>query len=201
MSAPFIGLTGNIGSGKSTVSARWALRGARVLDADAISRRLRERDGECYGAVISAFPGVLCADGSVDRKALGGIVFSDEAARAQLNAIVHPAVCARMLAAGADSRRAEPARCVVFDVPLLFECGLDRSMDKNVLVYASDSIRLERIIARDGCSLGEAVRRMASQQSQIEKCELADLVIDNDGDLARLYAQADAMYDAFSQSK
>lgn len=201
MKAAWIGLTGNIGSGKSTVSARWAAHGARVLDADVISRGLLETDGGCYDAVTRAFPDVVLPDGAIDRRMLGGLVFRDEEARARLNAIVHPVVCAQMLAAGEATRRAEPERIVVFDAPLLFECGLDAHMDRNVLVYTSDEIRLQRIVKRDGRGVEDARQRMDAQRSQEEKRALADIVIENDGDFAHLYRQADAVYAALLEEK
>lgn len=197
MNAPFVGLTGNIGSGKSTVSARWALHGAKVLDADGISRALLQTDGGCYGAVTAAFPGVRLPDGAIDRRALARIVFSDEAARLTLNGIVHPAVCRAMLDEGARIRRTQPGAPVIFDVPLLFECGLDRQMDRNVFVYADDAVRLMRILARDGCDEAQALSRMRSQGSQTEKMARCGSVIDNSGDLAALYRQADDLYESF----
>ena len=192
-----IGLTGGIGSGKTTATAHLRALGANTLDADAISRALLEPDGGCYRAVLDAFgTEILRADGSIDRRKLGGIVFCDEAARERLNAIVHPAVCEALLAEARAILESDPAAVVVLDVPLLFECGLYRQTDENVLIYADDAVRLARIVARDGCAEEAALRRMAAQMPQEEKRMLADVVIDNSGTREALYAQLESWYGA-----
>ena len=117
----YIGLTGGIGAGKSTVAARFALLGAAVIDADAISRRALEPDGCCYAGVVQLFgPGVLGPDGRIDRGRVASLVFSDAALRERLNALVHPAVQREMLARADE---AGERRLVVFDVPLLLRAA------------------------------------------------------------------------------
>lgn len=190
-----VGLTGGIGSGKTTAAEYLRSLGAYTLDADAISRALLMKDGGCYQAVIDAFgKDILLADGAIDRKKLGGVVFRDEAARERLNAIVHPAVCGRLLLDANDILRRDPRGIVVLDVPLLFECGLYRQTDENMLIYADDAVRLARIVARDRCGEEAARLRMNAQMPQEQKRALADTVIDNSGTLASLQRQLKEWY-------
>ena len=190
-----IGLTGGIGSGKSTATRYLRSLGAATFDADGISRALLDVDGGCYDAVLSAFgEGVRRADGTIDRKALAGIVFSDEAALDQLNGIVHPAVCGKLLQNARSVLAERPDALVILDVPLLFECGLSRDTDENLLVYANDDVRIARVTARDGLTEAQVRARMDAQMPQEEKRRLADVVIDNSTTLSALYAQLDAWY-------
>lgn len=189
----FIGLTGGIGAGKSTVSARFAALGAVVLDADAVSRQALEPGGCCYEAVLSLFGReIALADGRIDRRRVAGIVFSDAAMLRRLNAIVHPAVRQELL------RRAStvPAdRLALFDVPLLFESGWHRMMHKTIVVAAEDAVRIGRICARDGCTAEEAMARIRNQMPQQQKCRMADYVLTNDGSVATLYQNVDMLYE------
>lgn len=190
-----IGLTGSIGSGKSTASAKLASLGAYVLDADATSRALLEPDGACYQEVIHAFgDGIVRADGSIDRSALGKIVFSDETERLRLNGIVHPRVCQSMMDQARVLASSHPLTPVILDVPLLFECGMETDMDETVLVYTDDAVRLERILARDHCAVEDARARMDSQMPQEQKMRLADVIVDNSGTRGELYAQLETWY-------
>lgn len=190
-----IGLTGSIGSGKSTASAKLASLGAHVLDADAVSRGLLEPDGACYQEVIQAFgDDIVRIDGSIDRSALGRIVFSDEAKRLRLNGIVHPRVCRSMMEQARMLVSDDPLTPVILDVPLLFECGMEKDMDETVLVYTDDTVRLERILARDHCTIEDARARMDSQMPQEQKRQLADIILDNSGTREELYSQLENWY-------
>lgn len=190
-----IGLTGTIGSGKSTVSARLAALGAVVLDADSVSRELLATDTACRRAVIEAFGNeILQADGSIDRRKLAAIVFSDPAARARLNGIVHPAVAEQMFADAERGVSANPDAPVVFDAPLLIECGLQDRMDAVVLVTANRETALKRVMLRDGCEKREAESRIDAQMPQEEKAQYADFIIENDGTLDELNDRVDALY-------
>lgn len=189
-----IGLTGGIGAGKSTVSARLRSLGAFVQDADGISRRLLDVDGACYDLVAALFPEALLGDGRLDRGRIAASVFSDPGKRLALNDIVHPAVIARMHADADAYLVRHPKGMVIFDVPLLIECGMHRDMDRVILVIAEDEARMRRILLRDGCTREQAEARFAAQMPQREKLPFADDIIDNSGDMAQLYEQVDRLY-------
>ena len=186
-----VGLSGGIGTGKSTVARCFAEAGAVVIDADAIVHELQAAGTPLLAEIAEAFgPEVLRADGSLDRERLGGIVFRDPEARRRLGAIVHPKVGAEMLRR-LEAARAAGARLVVLDIPLLFEgrkAGTGSAallgFDTSVLAYAPEALQIERQIARDGCSRDEALRRIRAQLPIEEKRALADHVIDNSGALA-----------------
>lgn len=189
----YFGLTGSIGAGKSTAAERFRQLGALVLDADAIARGALERGGCCYEAAIELFGAdILKTDGTIDRKRVAAIVFSDDALRRQLNQLIHPAVQAEMLRLASEERDA--CRPVVFDVPLLFESGWDRMMRGSIVVAAEDRVRLQRVCKRDCCTEAQALARVHAQMPQAEKVRRADFVIDNSGDLEALYRQVDALY-------
>ncbi|HVN39923.1 MAG TPA: dephospho-CoA kinase [Myxococcota bacterium] len=191
-----IGLSGGIGTGKSSVARLFAAQGAVVIDADVIVHELQARGMPMVAELAEAFgPGVLDAQGDLDRAALGAIVFRDPEARARLNAIVHPKVGAEFARRVAEAR-ASGARVLVLDIPLLFEgrrsgtgSAAKMQFDATVLVYAPEALQIERQIARDGCSLEEALRRVRAQMSIEEKKALADYVIDNGGSLAETERQ------------
>ena len=186
-----IGLTGGIGSGKSTVAALLAERGARVVDADRVAREVVEPGTPGLAAVVAEFgTGVLAPDGALDRAALAAIVFGDPAARARLDGIVHPLVRAR----AAELVAAAPADAVVVqDVPLLVETGQAGSYDLVIVVEADPATRVARLAGR-GLSADDARARMASQATDEERRAVADVVLRNDGDRAALAAQVDRFW-------
>lgn len=186
-----IGLTGGVGSGKSTVAGLLAARGALVIDADALAREVVAPGSDGLADIVSTFgTGVLAADGSLDRPALAAIVFADESARKQLNAITHPRIAARTAELMAT---AAPGQVIVHDVPLLVENSLAPAYDLVVVVEASEQVRLSRLADR-GMPAAEARRRMASQASDEERRAVADVVIDNTGSRADLEAAVDALW-------
>ena len=179
-----IGLTGGIASGKSTVSDALRKSGAVIIDADAISRGILERDGAAYGQVTEAFPQYILPDGTIDRRGLGAYVFSHEEGIRRLNAITHPIIVEEV------RRRAEAEEgSVIIDAPLLIEVGLDRICHEIWLVTAEREIRVERIMRRNGLSRQEAEDRIDNQLSEEEKRRRAHLVIENSGSLAALDQQ------------
>ena len=188
-----VGLTGGVGSGKSTVSARLAEHGAVVIDADAIAREVVEPGTPGLTAVVERFgPDVLTADGRLDRPKLASIVFNDEDARQALNAIVHPLVGART----AERMAAVPADAiVVYDVPLLAESdgGLGRGFDAVVVVEAEIETRIRRLAGR-GMPEDDARARIAAQATDVQRRAIADEVIDNSGSLEHLHEQVDALW-------
>ncbi|MER5864710.1 dephospho-CoA kinase [Kitasatospora sp. NPDC002040] len=179
-----IGLTGGIGAGKSEVSRQLAALGAVIVDSDLIAREVVAPGTAGLRAVAAEFgPSVLQPDGSLDRPALGALVFADPERLAALNAIVHPLVRARSaeLEAAAGERDV-----VVHDVPLLAENGLAPLYDQVIVVDASDQVRIDRLVRLRGMTEAEARSRMAAQADRETRLAIADLVIDNSGSLAEL---------------
>jgi len=186
-----IGLTGGIGSGKSTVAGLLADRGARVVDADRIAREVVEPGTPGLAAVVGEFGfGVLTPDGTLDRPALAALVFGDPAARARLDAVVHPLVRAR----AAELVAEVPADAVVVqDVPLLVETGQAGAYDLVLVVETDVDTRVARLVDR-GLSADDARARIASQATDEERRAVADVVLRNDGDRAALAAQVDRFW-------
>jgi dephospho-CoA kinase len=186
-----IGLTGGIGSGKSTVSSLLAARGAVVVDADVIAREVVEPGTPGLAAVAEAFgTGVLADDGSLDRPALAAVVFADPDARSRLDAIVHPLVRARSVELMTGLA---PDAVVVNDVPLLVETGQAGSYDLVLVVEADAEKRVARLVQR-GLTASDARARMAAQATDDERRAVADVVLDNSGTPAELEAQVDRFW-------
>jgi dephospho-CoA kinase len=191
LSVFLVGLTGGIGSGKSTVAAGLARRGAAVVDADAISREIMEPGGLAYGPVIERFgPGIVQADGRIDRPALAARVFGDPAALADLNGLTHPAI--GQLLAERTEQAAATAAIVVLDIPLLNIATRDRfPFGAIVVVDTPEEVAISRLVEQRGFSEADARARVAAQISRQERRGLADLVIDNRGDRAALEVEID----------
>ena len=194
------GLTGGIGSGKSTVAALLAARGAVVVDADRLARDVVAPGTPGYRAVVDRFgPGVVGADGSVDRRALAGLVFEDPEALAELNAIVHPLVRAGIAdrlddLAGTDS-------VVVLEIPLLVESGRSYGASVVIVVDCPEDVALQRLVAGRGMDEADARRRMAAQVSRADRLAAADIVLDNSGSLADLERRADELWAALAERR
>jgi dephospho-CoA kinase len=179
-----VGLTGGIGAGKSAVADLLAARGATVLDADAIARQVVAPGTPGLAAILRRFgPAVALPDGTLDRKALGKIVFGDDRARSDLETIVHPLVRARTAALAAA---APPDAVVVNDVPLLVEAGLAETFDLVVVVVASIDVRLRRLMGTRGMTEPEARARIGAQATEDQRRAVADFVITNEGTLGEL---------------
>jgi dephospho-CoA kinase len=187
-----IGLTGGIGSGKSSVAALLAERGAVIIDADAITRELQQPGTEVFTAMVARFgDGIVAADGGLDRQAVADIVFRDPAALADLGAIVHPAV-GREIAARLEEEQGTD-HVVVLDVPLLVESGR-ADMAALVVVDVDPEVAVARLVAHRGMREDDARARMANQVSREERLDRADVVIDNSGTPADLAAAVDAVW-------
>ena len=185
-----VGLTGCIGSGKSTVARELVARGAVLLDADAIVAELQQPGRATLDAMVRHFgPSILRPDGHLDRQAVAGIVFDDPQELAALNAIVHPAVRAEMEARRRDL--AGSAAVVVADIPLLAEAGPERRRDLAgiIVVDIDPEVAVRRLVADRGLTAAEARARLARQAPRPARLALADFVIDNNGALADLEAQ------------
>ena len=191
-----VGLTGGIGAGKSTVARLLAERGADVIDVDALGRQVLEPGGRAQAGVAAAFgPGVLAADGSIDRAALAKVVFADAAALARLTAISHPAINEELVA---RLRALPPGAIAVLDMAVLAESELGRVDDPYrytfvVIVEAPPELREERAVAR-GSDRDDVRRRMAQQATDEQRRALADVVITNDGTPAQLTERVDALW-------
>ena len=198
-----IGLTGGIASGKSTVAARLAEHGAVRVDADVIAREVVEPGTEGLAAIEREFgPSVLSADGTLNRPALGAIIFADGDKRAALNAITHPAVWRRAKELFAEAEAANENAVVVYDVPLLVEAKANRPIqfDLVVVVDASRETRLSRLVELRGLSSDEAAQRLNSQASDAERLAIADVVIDSNGSLEQTIRQTDELWELAYQS-
>jgi dephospho-CoA kinase len=188
------GLTGGIGSGKSTVSALLVSYGAVLIDADRIAREVVAPGTPGLTAVLAEFgDGLLLPDGSLDRPALGAIVFADPARLRALNAIVHPLVRDR---SAEQEAAAGPDAVVVHDVPLLAENSLAPLYDVVVVVDALPETQLDRLVRLRGMTEDEARARMAAQATRAQRLAIADLVIDNDGPREALDPQVRKIWQA-----
>lgn len=187
-----VGLTGGIGSGKSTVSALLAERGAIVIDYDLLARDVVEVGTPALAAIVERFgPDVLHADGSLNRPALGDIVFADDDARRDLEAITHPAIGEL---AWARDGAAPDGSIVVHDHPILVEVGLAAFMDVVVVVDVPEEVQMDRLVRLRGMAQTDARARIAAQSSRDERLAAADVVIDNAGTVDELVAVVDALW-------
>jgi dephospho-CoA kinase len=183
-----VGLTGGIGSGKSAVADLLVARGALLIDADQVARDVVTPSGPAYQPLIDRFgPGIVAADGTIDRPALAAVAFSDDAARADLNAITHPAIGVAMI--GALEAQAETDRIVVLAIPLLTALHRETmKLDKVVVVDCPTDIALQRLLSQRGMDRADAEARIRAQISREERKENADYVLDNSGDRVSLEA-------------
>jgi dephospho-CoA kinase len=193
MALSVFGLTGGIGSGKSTAAALFRERGVPVVDADELAREALAKGSPGLASVLAAFgPQILAPDGNLDRKQLGALVFADPEARRRLNAITHPIV-RRLSQERFAALEQQGITLAGYDVPLLFEVGLEAVLRPIVVVTVRAATQLERIVARDGISEEAAQARIAAQLPLSEKQKRADYVLFNNGSPAELAAQIDAL--------
>jgi len=189
-----VGLTGGIGSGKSTVAAGLAERGAAVIDADAISREILEPGGPAYQPVVDRFgPGVVRAGGTIDRPALAAAVFGDPDALADLNGLTHPVIgrvmAERMLQVASEGR------IVVLDIPLLnIATKAQFQFGAVVVVDTPEELAVARLVEQRGFTEKDALARVAAQISREDRGRLADVVLDNHGDRVALEAEIDRVW-------
>jgi len=193
-----VGLTGGIGSGKSTVSALLAERGAYIIDYDLLAREAVAEGTPALAAIVERFgSGVLLPDGTLDRPALGAIVFGDESARRELEAITHPAI--GELAWARDGAAPENA-VIVHDHPLLIEVGLDKLVDLVVVVDVPEDAQVDRLVELRSMSEADVRARIAAQSDRSSRLAAADVVIDNSGSLEDLLASVNDLWERLEAS-
>lgn len=195
-----VGLTGGIGSGKSTVGKLVQRLGVPLIDADQLAREVVQPGTPALADIAREWPEVIAADGSLDRPRLGAKVFSDPAARRRLEAITHPRIQERMRDQVA-ALAAQGHRLVFYEASLLVEAGRAHEFDALVVVTASEAQQLARTMARDGSSHEQALARLKAQFPLAEKQKLATHLIDNSGDLAATEAQVQVLVDELRRSR
>lgn len=196
-----VGLTGNIGSGKSTVSRRLAQLGAQVIDADLVARDVVAPGTEGLARIISEFgTEVLNEKGELDRAGMASIVFKNAEARARLESIIHPEVnrvVDSCISEYRKGRRSPPA--LVIEVPLLIESGMDSMVDEIWVVTTDPESQVKRVMARSGLSREDVLKRIKAQMSQEEKCRYAHRIIDNSGPLENTHSQVDSIWNQITR--
>ncbi|MBC7840366.1 MAG: dephospho-CoA kinase [Nitrospiraceae bacterium] len=179
-----VGLTGGVATGKSTVAKMFKQCGAVVIDADELAHEVVKPGKPAWREIVGLFgKAVLNQDRSLNRQALGSIVFRNPKKRRQLEHIIHPRVAREQARLTKQATRTDPTAVVIYDVPLLFEAGIDKRVDKTLVVTADRETQLARLKKRNGLSRVEAIRRIRSQMPLSKKARLADMVID--GTLSR----------------
>lgn len=195
-----LGLTGGIGTGKTTVSGMFKELGAIIIDADEISRHALDIGADCYSTTVEAFgPSIVAEDGRIDRKRLARIVFNDAYQLERLNGIIHPYV-RRTIHAETERIKSSGCYLIVWDIPLLLESGYDKETDAVLVVTCPTEIRLERLYARSGLNKEEALSRMRAQMTDEQRCARANYVIDNNGTIGDLRSKVQAVFEQL-QSK
>jgi dephospho-CoA kinase len=185
-----VGLTGGIATGKSTVSEMLRGLGAEIIDADRLAREVVEPGQPAFKQIVAEFgAGVVGADGALDRKKLGAIVFADPERRKRLEALTHPAIRERFQARLDELAARGFAGLVFFDAPVMIESGSYKNMDRMVVVVTDEATQMARLRGRDGTDDAEGRQKIASQMPLAEKAKLADHVIDNSGDREATAAQ------------
>lgn len=190
-----VGLTGGVATGKSTVASMFKRCGAVIIDADALARSVVEPGKPAWREIVKLFGrGVLNPDRTINRRVLGGIVFRDPEQLRRLERIVHPRVSReqRRLLRSAFTRN--PRAVVVYDVPLLFEAGIERTFDHIIVVSADRDAQIARLLKRDGLSRADALRRIKSQMPLSKKRRLADFVLDGTMNKRHLFRQVKTLF-------
>ena len=190
-----VGLTGGIATGKSFVLSVLADLGCQVIDADRLAHQAIETGKPAYADIIKKFgEGILLADGSIDRQKLGSIVFGDQRARLELNAIVHPRVFEAQRRWFDDLASVRPDAIAVVDAALMIETGSYKRFDCLVVVHCAPEIQLSRLMSRNNLSREDALKRIGSQMPSIDKLKFADYVIDTSGTMDGTREQVSRLY-------
>lgn len=193
-----VGLTGGIGSGKSTAASRLQELGATIIDADQVAREIVEPGQPALVELAEAFGGILNDDGSLNRGELARQAFASSEATEKLNSITHPRIRERTQELFADAEESG-ADVVVYDMPLLIENGEYKQMDHVLVVDAPDDVRVERLVNQRGLDEGDARRRIAAQIDRETRLQAADTVLDNGGGREELIAQVDRFWETITR--
>jgi dephospho-CoA kinase len=193
-----VGLTGGIGSGKSTVSEMFRTLGATVIDADQVARQVVQKGEPALAEISLRFPGTVHPDGQLDRAALAGRIFTEPAERTALNAIVHPRIQAEVLRR-TEALAAAGVPLVFYDAALLIENGLHHGMDALVVVWVPREVQAARLMARDSLGKDEADARIAAQAPLDDKRSAATWVVDNTGTREATRSQVEAIWKALER--
>lgn len=191
-----VGLTGGLGTGKSLVAKEFKRLGAHLVDADEIAREVTRPGTPAYDGIKKEFgPGFIGPDGAIDRKALASLAFSDPERLKRLNEITHPAIIREIEARVEVIKKDHPGEIIVLDAPLLIEVGLEKKMDRVVVVYADEKTQTQRIRERNGLGLEEAQMRIGAQMPVKEKVDFADFVIDGNGSVEEALGAVEGIYE------
>lgn len=194
------GLTGGIGAGKTTVADRLRELGALVLDADEIARHALDPGTRCYEEAVRHFgDAALEEDGRINRSKLAEIIFENENERRILNGMIHPYVLDIMFRSRDEAVSHDRKAVVVFDIPLLIECGAYRRMNKNIVVVCDDTIRIRRVMERNGMTEQQVIARIKKQIPQEKQKKHADFLIENNSGLEELYRRTDSVYEQLKE--
>lgn len=193
-----IGLTGGVATGKSTVAKMFKQCGAIVIDADALAREVVRPGKPAWREIVRRFgTNILHADKTIDRQALGQIVFQNRTQLRQLERIIHPCVAREQQRLTKQAARSAPNAVVIYDVPLLFETGIDKRMDKTIVVTTDRETQIARLRKRNGLARAGALRRIKSQMPLVKKRRLADYVLDGTRDLRSLGKSVRQLFASF----
>ena len=190
-----VGLTGGVATGKSTVAEMFKRCGARTIDADLLARAVVEPGKPAWRAIVTAFgKTVLNPDRTLNRRVLGAIVFQNPSRLRRLEQIIHPPVARQQAKLTRQAAREDPKAVVIYDVPLLFETGIDRRVAKTIVVTADRETQIARLKQRNGLTRADAIRRIRSQMPLKQKVAAAHYVLDGTNPRTRLRAQVRRLY-------
>ncbi|MFN3135439.1 MAG: dephospho-CoA kinase [Candidatus Kryptonium sp.] len=194
-----VGVTGGIGSGKTTVCKIFEELGAKVLYADEIAKKLMEGDKKLKREIEKLFGPNAYIEGKLNRKFISDVIFSNKEKRKALESIVHPAVVRRIVEKFREISKSKNDDFVIVEAALIFESGFDKELDCVVVVDADEELKIKRIMERDNCTREEVLKRMRAQMSQSKKKNLADIVIKNDGGIEALRERVKFLYSLFQK--
>jgi dephospho-CoA kinase len=193
-----VGLTGGVATGKSTVAKMFKQCGAVVIDADQLARDVVKPGKPAWREIVKTFgKAILNPDRTLNRRELGAVVFRNRTKRRRLECIIHPRVAREQALLTKQAARKDPHAVVIYDVPLLFEAGIDKRVDRTIVVTADRETQISRLKERNSLSRAEAIRRIKSQMPLRKKCKLADVQIDGTKRLNQLQVEVRSYYRHF----